>query len=161
MSDGPAVGAHRIAAILARYPRGDAGNLVNVLHDLQAELHYLPERALRQAANYLSLPRAQVFGVATFRGLPPRGRRGHAPRSTSSGSPARARTPGSWSGFERDTGLVAHATPDLSLTVEEVNCLGACALGPLVVVDGEYHGHMTADHLSRLVGKLLEKEEQA
>jgi len=46
-------------------------------------------------------------------------------------------------------------TPDLKLTVEEVNCVGACAIGPLVIVDGEYHGHMTADRVSRLVAKLL------
>ena len=59
---------------------------------------------------------------------------------------------------ERDTGIAAGGTtPDLSLNVEEVGCVGACALGPLVVVDGEYHGHMTPTAL-RMVGKLLEKE---
>jgi NADH:ubiquinone oxidoreductase subunit E len=38
--------------------------------------------------------------------------------------------------------------------------VGACALGPLVLIDGDYHGHMTADNLSRLIDKLLAKEEQ-
>jgi NADH:ubiquinone oxidoreductase subunit E len=63
--------------------------------------------------------------------------------------------------LERDTGLSSGGTAaDLSLTVEEVNCVGACALGPLVLIDGDYHGHMTADNLSRLIDKLLAKEEQ-
>ena len=38
--------------------------------------------------------------------------------------------------------------------------MGACAIGPLVIVDGDTHGHMTADSLSRLVGKLLKKDGQ-
>ena len=51
--------------------------------------------------------------------------------------------------LERDTGVAAGGTtPDLSLTVEEVSCVGACALGPLVLVDGEYHGHMTGETAS-------------
>ena len=63
---------------------------------------------------------------------------------------------------ERDTGIGAGGTtPDLSLTVEEVGCVGACALGPLVVIDGEYHGHMTGERLSRLVGRLIDTEKPA
>ena len=62
--------------------------------------------------------------------------------------------------LERDTGVTAGGTtPDLSLTVEEVSCVGACALGPLVLIDDEYHGHMTGERLSRLVDELLKKEE--
>ena len=54
--------------------------------------------------------------------------------------------------IERDTGVAAGGTtPDLSLNVEEVSCVGACAIGPLVIVDGDIHGHMTPDDLSRMV----------
>ena len=64
--------------------------------------------------------------------------------------------------LERDTGIGAGGTTeDLSLSVEEVGCVGACALGPLVLVDGEYHGHMTGDKVSRLLKKVLATEERA
>ena len=64
--------------------------------------------------------------------------------------------------LERDTGIGAgehHAGPLAHL--EEVGCVGACALGPLVLLDGEYHGHMTGERVSRLVKKVLAAEEQA
>jgi NADH:ubiquinone oxidoreductase subunit E len=61
--------------------------------------------------------------------------------------------------LERDTGVAAGGTtPDLTLNVEEVSCVGACAIGPLVILDGDTHGHMTAVNLSRLVAKLLDDE---
>ena len=50
-------------------------------------------------------------------------------------------------------------TPDLKVTLQEVNCVGACALGPLVVVDGEYHGGMTPERLSRLVKNAVVEED--
>ena len=58
--------ARRVAAVLARYPRHDPGDLVNILHDLQAEFRYLTEQAMQQVASYMGLSRAQVYGVATF-----------------------------------------------------------------------------------------------
>ena len=61
--------------------------------------------------------------------------------------------------LERDTGIAAGGTtPDLSLSLEEVGCVGACAIGPLVILDGDVHGHMTADELSRRVAKLLARD---
>jgi len=160
MSDPSADDARRVAAVLARYPQGDAGSLVNVLHDVQQELRYLPEVALRQMARHLGVSRAQVYGVASFyQGfhLEPRGE--HT-CTVCMGTACHVRgAPRLLEQLERDTGLAAGDTAaDLSLTVEEVNCVGACALGPLVVVDGAYHGHMTPDELSRMVGRLLAEE---
>ncbi|HQG03639.1 MAG TPA: NAD(P)H-dependent oxidoreductase subunit E [Thermoleophilia bacterium] len=147
----------RIAAVLARYPQGDAGSLVNALHDVQAEFRYLPEAALCEVADHLGLPRAQVYGVASFyQGfhLEPRGE--HT-CTVCMGTACHVRGAARLlETIERDAGVGAGGTtPDLKLTVEEVNCVGACAIGPLVIVDGEYHGHMTADRVSRLVAKLL------
>ena len=149
--------------MLARYPQGDPGSLVNVLHDLQSEFRYLPEEALRQAAAHLGLAPAQVFGVATFYEGFHTSPRGEHTCTVCMGTACHVRGARRLlEQLERDTGVAAGGTtPDLSLTVEEVNCVGACALGPLVLVDGAYHGHMTADGLSRLVKKLLAKEEHA
>ena len=146
--------------ILERYPEQDPGELVNILHDLQAEFRYLPEAALRETAAYLGLPRAQVYGVATFYHgfhIEPRGE--HT-CTVCMGTACHVRgAPRLLEQVERDTGVAAGATAaDLSLNVEEVSCVGACAIGPLVILDGDTHGHMTPDNLSRLVTKLLEKE---
>jgi NADH-quinone oxidoreductase subunit E len=147
--------------VLARYPDRDPGDLVNVLHDLQAEFRYLPEAALRQVAQHLRLPPAQVYGVASFYHgfhLEPRG--AHT-CTVCVGTACHVRgAPRLLDQLERDTGLGAGETAaDLSLTVEEVGCVGACALGPLVILDGEYHGHMSGERLSRLLGKLGERED--
>ena len=153
----------RVAAILARYPRRDPGDLVNVLHDLQAELRYLTEQALQDAASYLGLSPAQVYGVATFYHSFHTEPRGEHTCTVCMGTACHVRgAPRLLEQLERDTGVAAGGTtPDLSLTVEEVSCVGACALGPLVLIDDEYHGHMTGELLSRLVDELLKKEEPA
>jgi len=161
MSDPSADDVRRVAAVLARYPQGDAGSLVNALHDVQGELRWLPEDALRMVARHLGLSRAQVYGVASFYHgfhLEPRGE--HT-CTVCMGTACHVRgAPRLLETLEREADVAAGGTTlDLALTVEEVNCVGACAIGPLVILDDEYHGHMTADHLSRLVGPLLEREE--
>ncbi len=150
----------RAAAVLERYPRQDPGDLVNILHDLQAEFRYLPEPALRQTAAHLGLPRAQVYGVATFYHGFHTEPRGEHTCTVCMGTACHVRGAARLlEQVERDTGVAAGGTaPDLSLNVEEVSCVGACAIGPLVIVDGETHGHMTPDNLSRLVTKVLKKE---
>jgi NADH-quinone oxidoreductase subunit E len=150
----------RVAAVLARYPQQDPGDLVNILHDLQAEFRYLPEHALQAAASHLGLSSTQVFGVATFYHGFHTEPRGEHTCTVCMGTACHVRGAARLlEQIERDTGVAAGDTaPDLSLNVEEVSCVGACAIGPLVIVDGDTHGHMTPDNLSRMVVKLLEKE---
>jgi NADH-quinone oxidoreductase subunit E len=63
---------------------------------------------------------------------------------------------------ERELGIASGETdPDLQWTLETVGCLGACALGPIVVVDGEYHGQMTSLKTSRLLKKIKSGENGA
>ena len=159
MSDPPVSDTRRAQAILARYPQRDPGELVNILHDLQAEFRYLTEEALRAAAAHLGLPRTQVYGVASFYHGFHTEPRGEHTCTVCMGTACHVRgAPRLLEQVERDTGIAAGGTtPDLSLNVEEVGCVGACAIGPLVIVDGEIHGHMTPDGLSRMVGKLLEE----
>jgi len=152
--------SRRIAAVLARYPRHDPGDLVNILHDLQAEFRYLTEPAMRETASRLGLSRAQVYGVATFyHGFHTEPRGAHT-CTVCMGTACHVRgAPRLLEQVERDTGVAAGGTaPDLSLNVEEVSCVGACAIGPLAILDGDVHGHMTPDVLSRMVAKLLDAE---
>jgi NADH-quinone oxidoreductase subunit E len=163
VSETQATESGRVSAVLARYPRRDPGELVNILHDLQTELRYLPENALRETAAHLGLPPTQVYGVATFYHGFHTEPRGEHTCTVCMGTACHVRgAPRLLDQLERDTGVTAGGTtPDLSLTVEEVSCVGACALGPLVIIDDEYHGHMTGERLSRLVDELLETEEPA
>jgi NADH-quinone oxidoreductase subunit E len=160
VSQGQADENSRVAAILARYPRHDGGDLVNILHDLQAEFRYLTEMAMEETASHLGLPSAQVYGVATFYQGFHTEPRGEHTCTVCMGTACHVRGAARlMEQLERDTGVAAGGTtPDLALNLEEVGCVGACAIGPLVILDGDFHGHMTADDLSRLVGKLLDKE---
>ena len=163
MSETQTIDTSRLATVLQRYPRHDPGDLVNILHDLQAEFRYLPEDALRETATHLGLAPTQVYGVATFyHGFHTEPRGAHT-CTVCMGTACHVRgAPRLLERLERDTGIGAGGTTeDLALSVEEVGCVGACALGPLVLVDGEYHGHMTGDKVSRLVKKVLAAGEQA
>ena len=153
----------RAATVLARYPRRDPGELVNILHDLQAEFRYLPEEALRETASHLGMPPSQVYGVATFYHGFHTEPRGEHTCTVCMGTACHVRgAPRLLEQLERDTGIGAgQTTADLSLSIEEVGCVGACALGPLVLLDGEYHGHMTGDGVSRLVKGVLKSEEES
>lgn len=154
----PGNDGRRVAAILARYPRQDPGDLVNILHDLQAEFRYLTEPAMREAAAHLGLSPERVYGVASFYHGFHTEPRGEHTCTVCMGTACHVRgATRLLEQLERDTGVASGGTAaDLSLSVEEVSCVGACAIGPLVILDGDFHGHMTADHLSRLVGKLLD-----
>lgn len=150
------IDASRVSRVLETHKKGDNGALVNVLHDLQAEFRYLPEAALEQAAEYLDLPVSQVFGVATFYDgfhLQPRGE--HI-CTVCMGTACHVRGAERLvEQLERDFEIQAGETSDdLLVTLEKVSCVGACALGPLVIVDGEYHGHMTTSGVSKLSKKV-------
>jgi NADH:ubiquinone oxidoreductase subunit E len=157
VSDTQITDAIRAATVLEHYPQHDPGDLVNILHDLQAEFRYLPEAALRETASHLGLSPSQVFGVATFYHGFHTAPRGEHTCTVCVGTACHVRgAPRLLEQLERDTGIATGGTAaDLSLSVEEVGCVGACALGPLVLMDGEYHGDMTPERLSRLVRRAL------
>ena len=146
----------RIDLVLSRHPQGAQGSLVNVLHDLQAEFRYLPKEALAKAAEHLDVPAAHLYGVATFYEsfhLKPRG--DHV-CTVCMGTACHVRgAPRLLEQAERDLEIPSgQTTKDMQFTLEHVNCVGACALGPLVIIDGKYHGNMSPDRLSRVLGKM-------
>ena len=132
--------------------------LIMVLQDAQKEFNWLPEPVLHRIATRLGVPWAEVYGAASFYkafSLAPRGR--HI-LQVCMGTACHVR------GAQRildelerrlDT-PAGSTTKDGIFTVETVNCLGACALGPIVAVDGEYHGSMTAARVPRLIEQYAE-----
>lgn len=119
--------------------------LIPILQEIQDELRWLSPRTLESVAGILDLPPSHVFSVATFYksfSLKPRGRR---TCTVCMGTACHVRGGRAvLEHFERMLGVQAgETTPDGEFTLERVNCLGACALAPLVVVDGRYYGQMT------------------
>lgn len=119
--------------------------LISSLQAVQDRIHWLPPEALERIAADLRVPLAQVYGVATFYAsfsLSPRGR--HV-CTVCLGTACHVRGGAAvLEEFERRLGIAAgRTTPDGAFTLERVNCLGACALAPLAVVDGRYRAQMT------------------
>ena len=142
----------RVDQILER-SQWDKGMLVSILQDIQGEFNYLPRKTLEMVSRGLDIPLTQVYSVVTFFksfNLQPRGR--HI-INVCLGTACHVR--GGVKVLERieqDLGIRrGETTKDLKYTLETVNCVGACALGPIVIIDGEYSGEMKVDKVKPLL----------
>ena len=134
----------KVAALLDRHQR-DRGLLVAILQSVQSEFFYLPEDAIEEVSRGLGVPLTQAYSVATFFktfSLKPRGR--HL-INVCLGTACHVRGAVSiLDKLERDLNVKpGETTEDHRFSLETVNCVGACALGPILIVDGKYHGQMT------------------
>jgi NADH:ubiquinone oxidoreductase subunit E len=127
--------------------------LIEVLQDIQAARGYVSEEAMRTVAARLTVPLIEVYRVASFYkafSLAPRGK--HL-ITVCLGTACHVR--GAPRMLDEVLGQLnvapGQTTEDGIFTVECVNCLGTCALGPVVVLDGVYHHHMTPGRLRKLV----------
>ncbi|MFH0813572.1 MAG: NAD(P)H-dependent oxidoreductase subunit E [Pseudomonadota bacterium] len=148
----------RLKAIIQKYDSNKAF-LVPILQDVQREFNYLPKEPLIDLSKALDVPVSQVYEVATFYrafSLTPRGKH---QLNLCLGTACHVRgAPLLGDSVERALNLKAGETsPDLEFTYETVNCLGACALGPILVADGDYHGQMTIAKTNKLLKKLGKK----
>ncbi len=133
--------------------RGERGELIGILEEIQAKYSYLPEEALRIVAEKTGRSLVDIYGVATFYqsfSLKPRGKHlisvclGTACHVRGGSRIAEA--------FERQLGIkTGETTPDKEISLETLNCLGACALGPIVVVDGHYFPNVTFQKVGDLI----------
>ena len=136
--------------------------LIEVLHDVQELYGYLPRESMVAVSRELGVPLIEVFRVASFYkafSLTPRGK--HL-LTVCLGTACHVR--GAASMLEQVAGQLevepGGTTSDGLFTLESVNCLGACALGPVVVLDGVYHDHMTPRKLRRLVESVRKAESE-
>jgi len=142
----------RVESILDKYQH-DQGLLVSILHAVQSEFYYLPEDTLEAVSRGLGIPLTQVYSVATFFkafSLKPRGR--HL-INVCLGTACHVRGAVKvLEKMERELKILpGETTQDLKFTLETVNCVGACALGPIVTIDGKYHGQMTIDKVDSVL----------
>jgi NADH-quinone oxidoreductase subunit E len=142
----------RIDGIIAEH-RGRPGSTIPVLRKCQDAVGYLPRPLIDYVAQNMGLPRAEVYGVATFYSLftlQPKGR--HCIRACE-GTACYVRGIKEVVGRIRDTYRVGigETTEDRRFSLESVRCLGACGLAPVVVVDQDTHGAMTPEKISRVL----------
>jgi len=153
-SDGK-VDRQAILRIVARH--GDApGAVMAVLADIQADCGYLPEEALRAVAESIDVSLVDVYGAATFYRSFSRQPRGRHVACVCLGTACHVRgAPEVLEACERQLGIRAgETTPDREFTLETVNCLGACALGPIVAADGRYYPNVTTAGCKRILKDL-------
>jgi len=129
--------------------------LVSILQDIQAENRYLPEDALVEVSQGLGIPLSQIYSIATFFRAFSLKPMGHHLVNVCLGTACHVR--GAiriLEKIERELGIKpGETTKDLNFTLETVNCVGACALGPIVIADGEYNGQMTSEKVDNVLKK--------
>ena len=148
----------RLEAILDANGRSDSA-LLAILQDIQEEERWLPADVLSDVAARLEVPVTRVYKLATFfksLSLKPRGRN---ICQVCIGTTCHVRgAPKLVDKFELELGIApGETTEDMRFTVETVGCVGACALGPLVVIEGEYHSNVTPDQLGKVIRKKSRK----
>jgi NADH-quinone oxidoreductase subunit E len=140
----------KIEAILAKYPP-QPEHLVSALQDVQAAFNYLPPAALTAVCNHMGVSVSRGWAVATFYksfSLEPKGV--HEIKvclGTACHLKGGARLV---EALERDLKVErGHTTQDLRFSLDTVNCVGACALAPVVVVDEQYQANTNSRKLKK------------
>jgi NADH-quinone oxidoreductase subunit E len=148
-----------VVSIIERYG-SDAGMLIPMMQDMQAEFGYLPQAQLKELSGRLDVPLARIYSVATFyasfRLLP----KGDHTIQLCLGTVCFLKGADKISqAIQQEFELVPGGTsPDRKFTFSPVNCVGACALAPVMVVDGEYHGGLTPDSAVELLQKIAARD---
>jgi NADH-quinone oxidoreductase subunit E len=133
--------------------------LISILHDVQDRYKYLPDDALRIVASRLRMDINQIYGVATFYKsftLVPRGKHSI---TLCLGTACHVR---GGPKMLRELKALLHIEPgqttaDRRFSLNVVNCLGVCAIGPVMMVDGKFYGEMNPIRAKRIIEKLNHK----
>jgi NADH-quinone oxidoreductase subunit E len=130
-------------------------SLIGILQDVQGKMNYLPRKALMQVAKRLSIPLTRIYEVATFYkafSLEPRGKYSI---QVCLGTACHVR------GGVRVLDYLENrldvkaggTTKDMAFTLQSVNCLGACALGPIMVINKKYYGKINTNKIESILKK--------
>ncbi|MEM4258425.1 MAG: NADH-quinone oxidoreductase subunit NuoE [Candidatus Thermoplasmatota archaeon] len=133
--------------------QGQKNALIQILLKIQEKKHWLPKPALLWVSERLNIPMAQILQIATFYkafSLEPHGE--HIIR-VCLGTACHVRDgPKILEAAEQHLGIKSgETTPDLKFTLESVNCLGCCALGPVMMVDTNYHGKLRPSEVPEIL----------
>ena len=143
-----------IKEIIGKYNH-DFSQLISVLHDTQAKYNYLPENALELISEEMKIPLPEIYQVATFYkafSLKPRGKY-HIRVCLGTACHVRG-SQRILESVERELGLKSGETSkDGLFSLESVNCLGCCALGPVMIVNKDYYGEMSPGKINKILKK--------
>jgi len=142
----------KIDQIISKY-QADKSALIQMLLEIQRDNRWLPKPAVVRLSKRLGIPTNQIYHIATFYkafSLTPQGR--HSV-SVCLGTACHVR--GAPRLLERATDALhigpGETSTDMKFTLSTVNCLGCCALGPVIVVDGKYYGNPSAKEIERVI----------
>ncbi len=135
-------------------------NLIKILLDIQKEYRYLPEDVINYIGVALDIPPAKIYGVATFYAqfsLKPKGKYtilvcdGTACHMAGSTSLIES--------IKEELNISpGDVTEDLLFSLDQVGCLGACALAPVMVINEEVYGNLTPEKVKEIIKNLKERE---
>jgi len=147
---------HSTLASILDGRRSQPHQLIEVLQDVQEHYGYVPEEAMRGISKELGMPLTDVYSVAAFYKAFSLEPRGENVVTVCTGTACHVR--GSKMILNQATGQLGVApsemTEDGLFTIEQVNCLGACALGPVVTENGSCHHHMNPGKMRKLLNSL-------
>ena len=148
----PEIDLEKVDEVVAPY-LNKKGVMIPILQKIQEEYGYLPRPAMEKAARKLRIPISQMYGVATFYAqfhLAPRGRniirvcKGTACHIQGAGKISDR--------ISEILGIgTGDTTEDLRFTLEEVACIGACALAPVMMINDDPHGRLTPDRIKNIL----------
>lgn len=146
--------------ILDKY-HGDSTALISILNEIQEKYGYLPMSALEEVSKNLRISLAKIYGVVTFYSQFKLDKPGKYNIKSCHGTACYVKNAGMITNtlkfdYEIEPGKT---TKDGLFSMEHVSCVGACALAPVVEINGEIHGEMTSKKMRRVVKKLKREAE--
>lgn len=149
-----------IEQILVAYPKDRKYSLA-MLQDMQHHFNYIPKEGMEALAVYLECSMASLYAMATFYralSLKPKGR--HIIKLCDGTACHIRGSVNLITGIKRELNIAPGQTSEDGLfSLETVNCLGSCALAPVMVIDGVYYGKVTLEKLPEILNKYREAEE--
>lgn len=151
--------ASRIEEVIAAYP-ADRRYALAALQDMQHAFNYVPQAAFKAIAERLGCPESQLYSMATFYkalSLTPKGE--HIIKICNGTACHLRGSVNLAAQLERELGIEpGQTTEDGAFSVEYVNCLGSCALAPVMVVDGDYHNKLRVEQVPKIVAQYAGRE---
>jgi len=149
MAETPCSDLSRAEEILGRYPQEEPA-LIQVLQDVHRAYNYLPCDVLERVAEALDVPLAKVFSVSTFYKAFSLEPQGDTIVKVCTGTACHIRGAGQLvEELQRQLGIgPGETTEDLKFTVKTVNCVGACAMAPVMIVGETYRGSAKAARMA-------------
>ena len=143
----------KLEQILGKHA-GEEGALIQVLLDVQAEYNWLPEDILSQVSARLDVPLSYIYRVASFYKAMNLTQRGRYLIRICSGTACHVHGgPKIWDRAQEILAIgEGDTTPDMQFTLERVNCLGCCAIGPVLMVDENYYGKVSSAKVADILG---------